>query len=116
MNKETQLDIAYFSYLAARAERDRLLDAYNMTATDESWLAYLKADADARCAAEVYSAADAARRATTAALRAVLAAAREAEIVALGVWEGAEDAYNTARAAVEVARAAVEDATRAAVE
>ena len=116
MNKENRLDVAYYSYLAARAERDRLWDAYNVTSSEYDWLAYLQADAAARGAAEIYSAADSERKATTAALRAVLAAARAAEIVALGVWENAEANYNTARAAVEVARAAVEDATRAAVE
>ena len=116
MNKETQMDIVYFSYLAARAERDRLLDAYNMTATDESWLAYLQADAAARVAAEVYSAADSERKATTAALGAALSAAREAEIVALGVWGAAEVIYNAAGLAVEDARAAVKAAARAAVE
>ena len=116
MDTGTRLDVAYFSYLAARAERDRLLDAYNMTATDESWSAYLKADAEARQAAEVYSAADDGRRAKTAALRAALSAAREAEVIALGIWGAAEVIYNAAGLAVDDARAAVKAATRAAVE
>ena len=116
MNKENRLDIAYFSYLAARAERDRLFDAYNVSGSDNAWSAYLQADAAARGAAEVYSAADSERKATTDALSAALSAAREAEVMALGIWGAAEVIYNAAGLAVEDARAAVKAATRAAVE